>query len=153
MTNRQCYEKAVPISPLKEFTTRKFHRLSLSGGGLGELEVDVAARQSSVNLRVGIESVVDTTTLLLVKDDLEGLAAVLLGAETLANNLNGEGEIGEDGVVDSSQSTRARALLGLGVARAGGALGAGQDAARGEDQDMAVGELLLELTGQAVQEC
>jgi hypothetical protein len=51
--------------------------------------------------------------------------------------------------VDSSQSTRTRALLLLGVARASGTLGAGQDAARSEDQDMAVRELLLELAGQA----
>jgi hypothetical protein len=48
--------------------------------------------------------------------------------------------------VDGRQGTRAGALLLLRVARAGGALGAGQDAARGEDQDMAVRELLLELT-------
>ena len=51
--------------------------------------------------------------------------------------------------MDSSQSTRTRALLLLGVARASGTLGAGQDAARSEDQDMAVRELLLELAGQA----
>lgn len=51
--------------------------------------------------------------------------------------------------MDGSQSTRARALLLLGVAGAGRALGAGQDAARGEDDDVTVSELLLELTGQA----
>lgn len=51
--------------------------------------------------------------------------------------------------MDSSESAAAGALLLLGVAAAGGALGAGQDAARGEDQDMAVRELLLELTGEA----
>jgi len=51
--------------------------------------------------------------------------------------------------VHGSQSSRTRALLLEGVARAGGSLGAGQNAARGEDQDMAVRELLLELTGQA----
>ena len=51
--------------------------------------------------------------------------------------------------MDGSQSSRAGALLLLGVAGAGGALGAGQDAARSQDQDVAVGELLLELTGKA----
>jgi hypothetical protein len=51
--------------------------------------------------------------------------------------------------VDSSESSRTGSLLLLGVAGAGRSLGAGEDAARGEDQDMAVGELLLELTGQA----
>ena len=52
--------------------------------------------------------------------------------------------------MDGSEGTGTGALLLLGVARAGRALGAGQDAARSEDQDLAVGELLLELTGQAV---
>ena len=50
--------------------------------------------------------------------------------------------------MDSSESSRTGALLLLGVARASGTLGAGQDAARSEDQDMAVRELLLELTGE-----
>lgn len=122
--------------------------LVVGGTALRELEVDVAACQTAVDLRVGVEAVVNTTTLLLVKDDLEGLGAVLLGADALADDLDGVGEILEDGVVDSSESSRTGALLLLGVARAGGSLGAGQDAARSEDQDMAVRELLLELTGE-----
>jgi hypothetical protein len=120
------------------------------GTALGELEVDVAASEAAVDLGVSVQAVVDATTLLLVKDDLEELAAVLLGAETLADNLNGVGEVGQDGVVNSGESAGAGTLLLLGVARAGRALGAGQNAARGEDQDVAVGELLLELTGEAL---
>jgi hypothetical protein len=127
-----------------------FHSLELSGG-LGELEVHVAACKAAVNLGVGVESVVNTDALLLVKDNLEELAAVLLGADALANNLDGEAEIGQDGIVDSSQSAGAGALLLLGVAGASRSLGAGKDAARGEEQDMAVRELLLELTGQAAR--
>jgi hypothetical protein len=96
-----------------------------SGNTLGELEVDTAASQTTVDLGVGVESVVNTTTLLLVKDDLEDLGAVLLGAETLADNLDWEDEVAEDGVVDSSQCARTWALLGLRCARAVGALGAG----------------------------
>jgi hypothetical protein len=119
------------------------------GTALGELEVDIAASEAAVDLGVSVQAVVDATTLLLVKDDLEELAAVLLGAETLADNLNGVGEVGQDGVVDSGESAGAGTLLLLGVARAGRALGAGQNATRGEDQDVAVGELLLELTGEA----
>ena len=119
------------------------------GGSDGELEVDTLAGQSLVDLRVGVEAVVNTTTLLLVKDDLEDLGAVLLGAHALANDLDGVDEVGKDGVVDSSQSARTRALLGLAGARAVAALGAGQDAAGSDDEDVAVGELLLELTGQA----
>jgi hypothetical protein len=48
------------------------------------------------------------------------------------------------------QSSRAWALLGLRGAGAVRALGAGENAARGEDQDMAVGEFLLELAGETV---
>lgn len=125
--------------------------LELGATGLGELEVDVAASQSSVDLRVGVESVVNATALLLVEDDLEELAAVLLGADALADDLDGVGEIGQDGVVDGGQGAGTGALLLLGVAGAGRALGAGEDAARGQDQDVAVGELLLQLTGQAVE--
>lgn len=50
--------------------------------------------------------------------------------------------------MDSGQSAGAGTLLLLGVAGASGTLGAGENAARSKDQDVAVGELLLELTGQ-----
>lgn len=129
--------------------SKSMGHLVLSGTSLRELEGNTTASELAVDLRVGVEAVVNTTTLLLVEDDLEGLGAVLLGAETLADNLDGEDEVGQDGVVDSGQSTGTGALLGSGVARASGTLGAGQDAAGGEDQDVAVGELLLELTGEA----
>lgn len=122
--------------------------LVLSSSTLWELEVDTTASKAAVDLRVSVESVVDTSLLLLVKDDLEDLGAVLLGAETLANDLDWEDEVGEDGVVHGSQCAGAWALLGERGAGAGGALWAWQDAAGGEDDDVAVGELLLELTGQ-----
>lgn len=124
--------------------------LVVSSASLGELEDDTAASQLAVDLGVGVQAVVNAALLLLVEDDLEGLGAVLLGAETLADDLDGEDEVSQDGVVDGSQSARTGALLLLGVARAGGALGTGQDAARGQDQDVAVRELLLQLTGEAV---
>lgn len=123
--------------------------LVLGRARLGELEGDTTAGEAAVDLGVGVEAVVNTTTLLLVEDDLEELGTVLLGAETLADDLDGVDEVGQDGVVDGGQSARTGALLGLGVAGAGRALGAGQDAARGQDQDVAVRELLLELAGQA----
>jgi len=115
---------------------------------LGELEVDTLAGEALVDLAVGVEPVVDTTTLLLVKDNLEDLAAVLTGTETLADNLDGVDEVGQDGVVDSSESSRLGTLLGLRRARAVGALGAGENAAGSNDQNVTVGELLLELTGE-----
>lgn len=124
------------------------NRLVLSWG-LWELEVDTLAGQTLVDLRVGVEAVVNTTTLLLVEDDLEDLGAILLGAQTLSDNLDRVDEVGKDGVVHSGQSTRTWALLGLAGAAAVAALGARQDAARGNDEDVAVGELLLKLTGEA----
>lgn len=126
-------------------------RLVLGASGLGELKGDTAAGQLAVDLGVGVQAVVDATALLLVEDNLEGLGAVLLGAEALADDLDGVDEVGQDGVVDGGQCAGAGALLLLGVARAGGSLGAGQDAARGEDQDVAVRELLLQLTGEAIK--
>lgn len=124
--------------------------LVLRSTSLGEQKGDSAACQSSVDLRVGVKTVVNTTALLLVQDNLKQLAAVLLGAETLADNLDGVDEVVKDGVVDGSQGSRTGSLLLLGVARASGSLGPGQNTARGEDQDMAVGELLLQLTSQTV---
>lgn len=102
-----------------------YHLKLSSGNALGELEVDTAASQTTVDLGVGIESVVNTTTLLLVEDDLEDLGSVLLGAQALADNLDGEDEVAEDGVVHSGECARTWALLGLRGARAVGALGAG----------------------------
>ena len=52
--------------------------------------------------------------------------------------------------MDSGESPGLGALLGLAGAGPVGALGAGQDAAGSNDQDVAVGELLLELTGETV---
>lgn len=140
-----------PLTPIRLNTVHvvKSRRLVLSSTSLRELKGHTTASQLAVDLRVGVQAVVDTTALLLVENDLESLGTILLGAQTLADNLDGEDKIGQDGVVDSGQGTRARALLSGGVARAGGALGAGENAARGEDQDVAVRELLLELAGEA----
>lgn len=92
---------------------------------------------------------VNATTLLLVQDDLDGLAAVLLGADTLADDLDGVDEVGEDGVVDGSESTRPGALLLLVGAAVHGALRTGEDAALSDEENVTVRELLLELTGEA----
>jgi hypothetical protein len=125
------------------------NRLVVGRSALGELEVDTLAGEALVDLGVGVEPVVNTAALLLVENDLEDLAAVLAGAETLANNLDGVDEVGQDGVVDSGQGSRTGTLLGLRGARAVGALGAGENAAGSNDQNVAVRELLLELTGEA----
>jgi hypothetical protein len=129
--------------------TSKAH-LVLRDTTLRELKTNTTTSQLAVDLRVGIESVVNTSLLLLIEDNLQDLAAIFLGAETLAHDLDGVDEVSEDGVVHGGQCSGTGALLSEGCAAAVGALGAGEDTARGEDQDVAVGELLLELTGEAI---
>lgn len=50
----------------------------------------------------------------------------------------------------SSESAGSGTLLLLGGSAAVGTLGAGEDAARGKDEDVTVGELLLEFAGEAL---
>ena len=147
----QLHLKINPVTPCRSCPLPDSYQLLRRVVGLrgGELEVDTLAGQTLVDLRVGVETVVNTTTLLLVEDDLEDLGAVLLGAHALTDDLDGVDEVGKDGVVNGSQSARSWALLGLGGAAAVAALWAWQNAARGDDEDVAVGELLLELTGEA----
>ena len=52
--------------------------------------------------------------------------------------------------MDGGQGSRARALLGLIRAAAVGALGAREDAAGGEDEDVTIREFLFELARQAL---
>lgn len=94
---------------------------------------------------------VNAAALLLVEDDLERLAAVLLGAGTLADDLNGVDKVVKDGVVDGRQGAGTGALLLLVGAGVGGALGLRKDAALSNEEDVAVGEFLLKLTGQAMR--
>jgi len=72
---------------------------------LWEFETDATTGQLAVDLRVGIESVINTSLLLLVKDNLQDLATILLGAETLANNLDWVNQVGEDSIVNSGKSS------------------------------------------------
>lgn len=95
---------------------------------------------------------VNTTLLLLIQNNLQGLGAILLGAGALADDLDGVDEVGQDSLVDSGQSAGTRALLSLGGAGVDGALGAGQDTALSNEENVTVGELLLKLAGQTVGE-
>ena len=52
--------------------------------------------------------------------------------------------------MDGGEGTRARTLLGLSCAATVRALRAGENAARGDDQDVTVRELLLKLASEAV---
>jgi hypothetical protein len=94
--------------------------------------------------------VINTSLLLLIENNLQDLGAIFLCTEALADDLDGVHEVGQDGIVHSGEGSRTGTLLGLRSAGAVAALWAGENAARGEDQDMAVGELLLELTGETI---
>lgn len=148
--NKQISQNT-PISPLFVIPLPKHSTCLVLGAALGELEHDSTAGQPAVDLAVGIETVVNTTLLLLVQDNLEGLGAVLLGANALADDLNGVDQVSEDVVVDGGQGAGTGTLLGLVGAGVDGALGAGQNAALSNEEDVAVRELLLQLTGQAVE--
>lgn len=76
---------------------------------------------------------VNPSLLLLIKNNLQDLAAIFLSAETLANNLDGIDEIGEDGIVDRSECSRTGSLLCERCPGPVRALGTGENAARGED--------------------
>jgi len=124
--------------------------LVLSSATLRELKRNTTASQLSVNFRVSIESVVNASLLLLIENNLQDLAAIFLGPETLADNLNGVDKICEDGVVNGSQCPGTGSLLCERSSGAVGSLWAGKNTASGEDQDMTVRELLLKLTGEAL---
>lgn len=114
-----------------------------------ELKVDTLARQTLVHLAVRVQTVVDASTLLVVKEHLENLLAVRLCSDTLADNLDGVDEITEDSVVDSRECSRTRSLLSLVRSASVGSFRARQDAARSNDQNMTVGKLFLELANDA----
>lgn len=117
---------------------------------LWELEVDALASQTLIDFTVGIEPVVHTTSLLLIEHDLQHLAAVFLGTDALADDLDRVDKVGEDGVVHCCERAGAWALLCLARAAAVAALGARQDAAAGNDENVTVGEFLLEFASEAV---
>lgn len=122
-----------------------FHHLVVANNR--ELKGDVLASELAVDLTEGVDLVVNASALLGVKEDLDDLVAVLLGADALADNLGRVDEVGEDGIMDSSESAGPGALL-LDTAAAARL---GKDAALSKEDNVAVRELLLELTGQAVE--
>jgi hypothetical protein len=91
---------------------------------------------------------VHASPLLLIQYHLHHLAPILLRACSLPDNLNGVHQVREDRVVDCGEGAAAGALLGLRSTAAVGAFGAGQDTAGGEEDDLAVGEFLLEFAGE-----
>jgi len=113
---------------------------------LGELEDDVLASEPTIDLAEGIDLVVNTSTLLGIKENLDNLVAILLRTYTLTNDLSGVDKITEDSVMDGGESSAARTLL----LNARAAARKRKDAALSNEDDMAVGKLLLELTGESL---
>lgn len=112
-----------------------------------ELKPDPLPRQLPVHFRISIQPIIHTASLLLIQHHLQHLTPILSRPCPLSYNLHRVHDVAQDGVVDGCQSARVRALLGLRGARAVGTFGARKDAAGGEDEDMAVGELLFEFAG------
>ena len=112
--------------------------LILRSTSLRKLKVNALARQPLVNLAVGVETIVDPAPLLLVQDDLEDLRLVLPLTQPLADNLDRVDEVVQDGVVHRGQGAAARTLLLLAGARSVRTLRSREDAARGDDQHVAV---------------
>ena len=110
--HHMCPPQAVSAA---EITRPAYHfvYLILNTTADWELKVASTARQLAVDLGVSIESVVNTSLLLLVKDNLQDLASIFLGAQSLADNFDWVDDIGEDGIVDSSQSSGSWSLLCL----------------------------------------
>jgi hypothetical protein len=131
-------------------TFKKLHQskdktiLVTLGGDLGELEDDSLSGELLVDGAEGVDLVVNTSTLLGVEEDLDDLVAVLLGADALANDQSRVDKVLQDGIVDSGQSARTGALLLDTAAATGGR----KDAALSDEHNVAVGELLLELTSE-----
>lgn len=120
--------------PLPQSTSdMQCHPLVLSRTGLRELKPNTTTSQLLINLAISIKSMIHTTLLLLIQDDLQNFATIFLGPKSLADNLNWVDQISEDGVVDSGQCSGTRTLLREGSAGAVAALRAGEDAARSKD--------------------
>lgn len=116
----------------------------------GKLKHHPLPRQFPIDLGVGIEPEIDAAALLLVQDHLEHLAAVLAGAGALADDFDGVDHVVEDGVMNCGQRARVGPFLRLRRPRSIAAFGARENAARGQEEDVSVRELLLEFSRQAV---
>jgi len=138
------------LQPCNVFTNTSPTHLILLPTAHREFESDAPSGQLLVNLAIRIESVVNAASLFLVQHHLQHLAPIFLRSDSLAHDLDRVDDISQDCLVDRSQCSRARSLLGLVGAAAVGALRAWENAAGREYQDMSVGELLFKFAGEAL---
>lgn len=114
---------------------------------LGEHEGDVTASELLVDRRERVELVLERGSVLGVKEALDQAAAVSSNTGALAGDLGGVNEVLEDRLVHSGEGARVRTGLLVTVLTAGLA----EDAALADKDNVAVRELLFELTGETVR--
>ena len=134
---RQTYSKP-PLPPHLISSTTHTHALILSRSPQRKLKPDPLARQRPLHLRIRIKPIIHPAPRLLIQHNLEHLTPVLARAGPLPHNLDGVHDVAEYGVVDGGQGPAVWALLRLRGAGAVGAFGAGEDAAGGKEEDVAV---------------
>lgn len=115
-----------------------------------ELKSTRSTSQLSVHLSVGIESVVHTTSLLLIQNNLQHLASILLSSQSLADNLNRVDHISEDSVVDGSKCSGTRSLLCLRGSGSVRSLWSRKNAAGSKEENVSVGEFFFKFSGKSL---
>jgi hypothetical protein len=95
-------------------------------------------RQLLIHLPIRIQSVINTTSLLLIQYNLQQFTPVLLCPNSLSHNLNRVHHIRQDRIVNSSKGSGARTFLGLVRTAAVGTLGPRENTAGREDEHMAI---------------
>ncbi len=113
----------------------------------GKLKPHPFPGQLSVHFGVRIEPVIHPSPLLLIQDDLQHFTPILARPRTLADDFHGVHDILEESVVHGGQGAGMGTFLGLRGARTGRTFGPREDAAGGEDEDVALGEFLFEFAG------
>ena len=139
--------RTFPRIPSSTFVLPISARLILRPSTHWELKPHTPPRQPPVHLRIGIQSEIHTSPLLLVQHHLENLTAVFPRASAFADDLDRVDEVGQDGVVYGGEGAGTRTLLGLRGTGTIGPFGTGKDAAGGEDEDVAVREFLFKFAG------
>ena len=113
----------------------------------GYLKHHLLPRQLVVDPCKRIQLVVHSRRVLIVQEDLLDALPALREPLSAPNHFRGEDEVVEHLVVHGRERPRARALLRLAVVSA---RGFGHDPPLGQEHDVAVGELLLQLARQAL---
>lgn len=89
--------------PASQCSSHIFASLIVCDLALRELKIDTFASQALVHLRVSVEPVIHTPTLLFIEHDLEKFTAILSCPDTFTHNLNRIDEVGKDSIMDSSK--------------------------------------------------